>query len=204
MDPVKIIIIVAALVVLLLIGRRLSASSEVHAASLPRPGPAEGSIDTGGDDAAPPDNRQLPLTGAEFGFPFRIPPVIRLEDGTYNRPNFVDYHFSKTDLVRGPGDPECFFDELSLKAEDPVNGQAWTYYFTVATPSGLRKVMDEEKFASLYLDGGAVIVPRWDLNNILHTVVDEIMKAYGHKQHEAQEEASRRGGRTTQSSQDVG
>jgi hypothetical protein len=60
--------------------------------------------------------------------------------------------------------------------------------------------MDEEKFASLYLDGGAIIVPRWDLANILHTVVDEIMKSYSHKQHEAHEEAGPEGEGTLSSS----
>lgn len=186
MDPVKIIIFIGAFVALLLIGRLLVSASEVHASSLPRRG------------LAPPqpeasDAGRSPLTGAEFGFPIRIPPVTRFEDGTYNRPNFLDYYFSKTDLASGPADPDCFFDELCLKAEDPGNGRRWDYHFTVATTSGLRKVMEDEKFVSLYLDGGAVIVPRWDLANILHTVVDEIMKAYRHK-HVEEHAANRESG----------
>jgi hypothetical protein len=200
LDPVKVILFLAVFAALLVLGRILSSSSEVHASRIPPPGPADGSANTDAeDDAAPPDGqRRLPLTGSEFGFPFRIPPVTRLEDGTYNRPNFMDYHFSKTDLVQGPADPECFFDELCLKAQDPANGHAWNYYYTVATPSGLRKVMEDEKFASLYMDGGAIIVPRWDLANILHTVVDEIMKSYSHKHHEAHEEPGQQGeGNTT-------
>ena len=193
MDPVKVVFFLAVFAALLVLGRILSSSSEVHASRIPPPGPADGSVGTGAEDdeVRPDGQRRLPLTGAEFGFPFKIPPVTRLGDGTYNRPNFADYHFSKTDLVQGPADPECFFDELCLKAQDPANGHAWNYYFTVATASVLRKVMEEEKFASLYLDGGAIIVPRWDLANILHTVVDEIMKSYSHKQHESQEPASR-------------
>jgi hypothetical protein len=195
LDPVKVILFLAVFAALLVLGRILSSSSEVHASRLPAPKPADGSVDTGADDdAAMPDPHQRrPLTGAEFGFPFKLPPVTRLNDGTYNRPNFVDYHFSKTDLVRGPADPECFFDELCLKAQDPINGHNWELYYTVATPSGLRKVMDDEKFASLYLDGGAIIVPRWDLSNIMHTVVDEIMKDYSHKRHQGQEEAGQQG-----------
>jgi hypothetical protein len=191
LDPVKVILFLAVFAALLVLGRILSSSSEVHAAPQPPPGPADGSVDTGADDdaALPDGGGRLPLTGAEFGFPFKLPPVTRLGDGTYNRPNFVDYYFSKTDLVRGPADPDCFFDELCLKAQDPANGNTWDWNYTVATPSGLRKVMDDEKFASLYLDGAAIIVPRWDLANILHTVVDEIMKSYSHKRHEAQGEA---------------
>jgi hypothetical protein len=189
LDPLKVILFLAILAAVLVLGRILSSSSEVHASRIPPPGPADGTADAGADDdAVPPDGqRRLPLTGAEFGFPFKLPPVTRLNDGTYNRPNFVDYYFSKTDLVLGPADPECFFDELCVKAQDPVNQQNWDLNYTVATPSGLRKVMDDEKFASLYLDGGAIIVPRWDLANILHTVVDEIMKDYSHKQHHGQD-----------------
>jgi hypothetical protein len=186
-DLAKIILFIVVFAALLVLGRILSSSSEVHASTMSPGRPGEGPAEpaSGDDDQLSEGNRHHPLTGAEFGFPFRVPPVTRLEDGTYNRPNFVDYYFSKIDLSRGPDDPECFFDELCLKAQDPGNGHNWDTYYTVATPSGLRKVMEDERFASLYLDGGAIIVPRWDLANILHTVVDELMKDYGHKQHEA-------------------
>jgi hypothetical protein len=187
-DPVKIIIFLAAFGLLLLLGRMLSSSSEVHAAELPRPngpGSAPAMTKEGGDSD---EQEGAALTGAEIAFPIQIPPVTRMDDGRYNRPNFLNYYFSKTDLVRGPDDPTCFFDELTLEAQDPESEHIWNYVFTVATPSGLRQVMDEEKFASLYLDGGAVIVPRWDLPMILHTVVDEIVKKYRHKEVKDEEE----------------
>lgn len=183
LDPVKIILFIAVFVALLIIGRMLAASSEVHAAELPRPAPQPGSAGADVEDLVAPDRRQdAALTGAEMAFPIQIPPVTRMDDGRYNRPNFLNYYFSKTDLVRGPDDPTCFFDELTLEAQDPESEHIWNYVFTVATPSGLRKVMEEEKFASLYLDGGAVLVPRWDLPMILHTVVDEVVKKYRHKE----------------------
>jgi hypothetical protein len=187
-DPVKIIIFLATFGLLLLLGRMLSSSSEVHAAELPRPaglGIAPATAEEGGDSD---DQEGAALTGAEIAFPIQIPPVTRMDDGRYNRPNFLNYYFSKTDLVRGPDDPTCFFDELTLEAQDPESEHIWNYVFTVATPSGLRQVMDEEKFASLYLDGGAVIVPRWDLPMILHTAVDEIVKKYRHKEIKDEEE----------------
>jgi hypothetical protein len=190
-DPVKIIIFLAAFGLLLMLGRMLSSASEVHAAELPRPG-ALGSAPALAEDRDSDKQEGAALTGAEIAFPIQIPPVARMDDGRYNRPNFLNYYFSKTDLVRGPDDPACFFDELTLEAQDPESEHIWNYVFTVATPSGLGQVMEEEKFASLYLDGGAVIVPRWDLPMILHTVVDEIVKKYSHKEVKNEEEPSAR------------
>ncbi len=181
MDPIKIIIFIVAFVVLLLIGRMLSSSSEVHAAELPHPAPQSGRIPAP-DVASDADKRpHLALTGAEIEFPIQIPPVTQQEDGTYNRPDFTNYYFSKTDLVRGPADPSCFCDEFFLEAQDPGSKHVWEYQYTVATPSGLRQVMDAKNFASLYFDNNVVIVARWDLSVILQTVTDEIMQHYGNK-----------------------
>jgi hypothetical protein len=189
LDPIKVLIFVGAILALLVLGRMLSSSSEVHAASLPRPASPAG---PGDEDT---NRSQVPLTGAEFGFPFRVPPVTQLEDGTYSRPNLVDYYFSKTDLVRGPAEPDSFLDELCVKAQDPASGYTWDCHFTVATPTGIRQVMDQERFASLYLNGGVVIVPRWDLSEILHTAVDEIIKAYSSQQLDELEGGSGESGR---------
>jgi hypothetical protein len=178
-DPIKIIIFIAAFALLLLLGRILSSSSEVHAASLPGAAPENAPEAL---EVVDPTGRPRPaVTGAEIDFPIQIPPVALQEDGTYNRPNFLNYYFSKTDLLRGPADPTSFCDELSLEARDPGNEQEWTYKFTVATPSGLRQIMDQEKFSSLFFQGALVVVPRWDLAAIMQTVTEEIMKSYCHK-----------------------
>lgn len=190
MDPVKIIIFIAAFAVLFVLGRMLASASEVHAAELPRPG-GLGSAPATAEKRNDSDEREgQALTGAEIPFPIQIPPVTRMDDGRYNRPNFLNYYFSKTDLVRGPDDPACFFDELTFEAQDPEDEHIRNYEFTVATPSGLQKIMQEEKFASLYLDGAAIIVPRWDLPMILHTAVDEIVKTYRHKEVRDEEEST--------------
>jgi hypothetical protein len=181
MDPLKIIFFLAAFVALLLLGRLLSGMGEVHAASLPHPSPEPGGaaqFNSSPVDSQPSEGPAV--IGADIAFPIRIPPVIQGNDGAYNRPNIVNYYFSKTDLLRGPEDPDFLFDELYIEAQDPGTGSLIYYSFTVATPSGLRRAMDQEKLASLYLDHApVVIVPRWDLPLILHTVIDEIMKVYG-------------------------
>jgi len=173
----RIIIFIAVVAVFLWIGRMLSASSEVHAASLPVPAPQPGK-GSPGETTDGPDENQTPLTGAEIEFPIRLPAVERLADGTYNRPNVLNYYFTKTDLIRGPDDPDSFFDEFFVEIQDPASKHRWTYDYTVATPSGMKKVMNEEKFDSLYFDGRVVVVQRWDLRVIMQTVMEEIMKGY--------------------------
>ena len=176
MDPIKIAIFIAAFALLLLVGRMLASAGEVHASSLPPP-----SLPPDEPSGAGEESRRPALTGAEIDFPIKLPPVRRMRDGTYNRPVFLNYYFGKTDLVKGPPDPTSFFDEFTLEAEDPVTGQKQVFEYTVATPAGIRQVMDQEKFESLYVEAETVIVGRWNLPLILETISEEIMKRYGHK-----------------------
>jgi hypothetical protein len=189
LDPIKIVIFLVAFALLLLLGRLLSSRSDVHAASLPHPSlPREEPQSVTIADAR---GRSRPaVTGAEIDFPIPVPPVIRQADGNFNRPYFLNYYFSKIDLLRGPADPAAFCDELSLEAQDPESAHAWTYKFTVATPAGLRQIMEQEKFNSLYFDGALVVVARWDLAAIMQAVTEEIMKSFGNKDSGGTEAAS--------------
>lgn len=192
MDPLKIIVFLAVFGLLLLLGRLLSSSSEVHAAELPHPSPQPGGAPQIAEESGDSEGRPQPvLTGAEIDFPVPLPPVRLLEDGRFNRPNILNYHFAKTDLLRGPADSSCFYDELFIQAQDPQSEHVWTYAYTVATPAGLRQFMEEQKFDSLYFDRAVIIVPRWDLAMILHTVTEEIMKSYGQKEVKDEDEAAK-------------
>jgi hypothetical protein len=173
LDPVKIVIFLAVVGLLLMIGRSLASYSEVHAAQLPRPA-ADAT-----DSSAAEDASQSALTGAEIDFPIPLPPVTRLGDGRYNRPNVLNYYFGKIDLVSGPDDPSSFCDEFYIKLQDPESEHVWTDDYTVATPTGLQRVMSSERFESLYLAGNIVLVTRWDLRVILQTIMEETMKLYG-------------------------
>lgn len=176
MEPVKILIFAGAFLVLLLLGRALSAASEVQAHELPHDGapllpvrPLDGEVAPAGEA----------LTGAEVGFPFTLPPVRRDEKGAFNRPYYGNYYFAKTDLVRGPADPRNFYDEFFLVAQDPGSEHTWETRYVVTTPSGLQQLMNQEQFVSLYLDDPVIVVSEWNLSTILRTVVDEDLKRYG-------------------------
>ena len=178
MEPVKILIFAGAFLLLLLLGRILSASSEVQAHELPHNGAPLAPVQPG----QPLDGAQRPageaLTGAEVGFPFTLPPVRQDAKGAFNRPYYANYYFGKTDLVRGPADPRNFYDEFFLVAQDPGSEHMWETRYVVTTPSGLQQLMNQEQFISLYLDDPVIVVSEWNLSVILRTVVDEDLKRY--------------------------
>jgi hypothetical protein len=176
LEPIKILIFVGAFLLLLLVGRLLSAASEVHAQELPHDDAPLLPVQAVKDSPSPQSDV---LTGAEVGFPFTLPPVTEDDKGRFNRPYYTNYYLGKTDLVRGPADPRSFVDDLFLVAQDPGSEQVWETKYVVATPSGLQQMMSQEQYASLYLDDTVVIVSEWNLAVILRTVVDEDLKRFG-------------------------
>jgi hypothetical protein len=177
LDWLKILIFVGAFLLLLLLGRILSASAEVHAHELPHDGAPLFPVRP--EDEMDAAAQGEVLTGAEVGLPFSLPPVVQDEKGRFNRPYYTNYYFTKTDLVRGPADPRCFYDDLFLVAQDPGSQHMWETKYIVATPAGLQQLMNQEQFVSLYLEDPVVMVAEWNLAVILRTVLDEDLKRFG-------------------------
>ena len=173
MDPLlKIAIFLAVFGLLLVIGRALAHAGETRVDSSLPPSP-----DISPDAGSDPAGQDSPaLTGAEFGMPIPLPPLQMMEDGNFNRPMITNYYFGKIDLARGPADPTCFYDEFFLVLRHPSTQTRWTNRYTVATPTGLSQAMNQNKFDSIYLDAGTIIVARWDLEMILQTVIDQMMQ----------------------------
>lgn len=182
MDPVKVIIFVAAFLLLLLLGKKLSGSGNGHEFSVPVAGsmpaiespmsPIQADEE---EDSGPALTR---VVGADLPFPIKLPEIERNPDGRYNRPEFQNYYFEKTDLKLGPPDPASFYDDFYVAARDLENGYPVLYKYRVATPAGLQSAMATERLPALFIDGQTVIVPRWDVPLILETVVKQIMKDY--------------------------
>lgn len=175
MDPVKVVIFVVAFLLLLLLGRKLSSRSESYASTLPpgafRPEPIVADEDE-------PGSSKPTIVGADLPFPVNVPGIERDADGKYNRPEFLNYYFEDIDLHAGPENPESFCDDFYIEVKDIESNRPILYGYLVATPAGLQKVLNKERLPALYLEGQAVIVPRWDLPLILDTAVKQIMKSY--------------------------
>jgi len=180
MDPLKIIIFVAAFFLLFLLGRKLSAAEEVvHAASPPPEVPQPGSVAAIVVDRGPETSKKPALVGADLPCPVQVPKLVLRDDGTYNRPEFLNYYFGEIDLVTGPPNPASFCDEFFIETRDPQNEHVGTYKYIVATPAGLQAEMDSERLPALNLGDQSIVVSRWDLPLILDTVVKDIIKTYG-------------------------
>jgi hypothetical protein len=171
MDPVKVVIFVVAFLLLLFLGRKLSADSD--SISVPAPISPDGLVKDDEKRA-----RQPAAIGAELPFPISLPDLILDPDGRYNRPEFHNYYFEKTDLVSGPADPATFYDYFFLDARDVENDHRILYKYFVATPLGLQKALASNHLPALYLKEHAFIVARWELSLILETVVAHIIKFY--------------------------
>jgi hypothetical protein len=182
MDPIKVIIFVAAFLLLLLLGRKLSGSGDAHEF----PAPFEGTMPPVGASPLPvqvvEDKDPTPDTprvaGADLPFPIKLPDIERNQDGRYNRPEFLNYYFDKTDLKTGPPDPTNFCDDFYVMTRDIESNYERHYRYLVATPTGLQSVLASERLSALYIEDQTVIVPRWDVPLILETVIKQIMKTY--------------------------
>jgi hypothetical protein len=84
----------------------------------------------------------------------------------------LDYAFKKIDLRSGPADPSDFFDELTVSFYDRSTGHRWKREFQVGTPLGIGSYMREQKWRSLRMDGGLVIVDKFDIDLLLDTILD--------------------------------
>jgi|SRR5882672_6729301 len=177
LDPVKLVIFIAVFAALLLLGRKLSSYSSSHALSGPSVPPAAYGFRV--DEEVDEEVKSLPaLVGTDLPFPIYLPPVERNEDGRYNRPEFLNYYFAKTDLATGPADPRSFVDQFFLEARDPEHDSSGTYQYTVATPSGLQRELDSMHEPVLALGHRMIIVSQWDVPLILKTVVAAVLKTY--------------------------
>src|SRR5215469_1824697 len=165
MDPVKLALFLLFFFAFLVVTRRLFAreKSPYPVDYVPQP-----------YSDAPDDYRSTKrpaVIGSELPFPVKVPALERLPDGSYNRPKVLNYYFSNLDLKSGPENPRSFCDQLFVQFEAPETGAKWITEYTIATPFGLQALIDESK-ENLAFDGTLIVVPRWDMAEILKTVLD--------------------------------
>jgi hypothetical protein len=172
-ESAKLAIYLLFFVAFVVIARRLfSNGGSSYSSNYPPP-----PFPNGADDYQ--DTKQPAVIGAELPFPIGVPAVEQLPNGRYNRPNILNYYFSNLDILAGPANPRSFCDQLFVEFEAPESGARWTSEYTVATPFGLQDLLDQTG-QSLYFDGTIIIVPRWDIAQILKTVLDDVMEKYAH------------------------
>ena len=93
------------------------------------------------------------------------------------RVSVTQFNFAHFDAQPGPPDPESFADELILELYDSVSDFRWTTTYVVATPSGIRKLMDDERWAFFYATE-IFIVRRYELPMIREAVFGRIQEIH--------------------------
>ena len=93
------------------------------------------------------------------------------------RVRVAQLNFAHFDAVPGPPDPESFADELILELYDSVSDFRWTVTYVVATPAGIRKLMDNERW-SFFHATEIFIVRRYDLQIIREAVYGRIKEIH--------------------------
>ena len=92
--------------------------------------------------------------------------------GERNNLVLLDYGFRNIDLRSGPADARDFFDELIVTFYDRSTGHRWNREFQVCTPSGIARYMQDQHWHSLRMDGGLIVVDKYDINLIKETILD--------------------------------
>lgn len=170
MESLKVAIFLLFFVAFVVITRRIFSGGPSISPYSPPPAPLDGLQED-------PDPNEPPAIGSDLPFPIKLPPVERHPNGRYNRPKVLNYYFSNLDLKRGPENPRSFCDQLFIQFEAPETGARWTSEYIVATPFGLQAVLDETG-QNLSMDGSIIVVSRWDMGEILRTVLDDVMGKY--------------------------
>ena len=180
MDPIKVVIFVAVFAALLLLGRKLSS----HGSGDAFPGPSMLPESYGAEDDDPVDEEEVEsqpaVVGAELPFPISLPPITRSADGFYNRPEILNYYFSKIDLIQGPADPKAFCDEFFIELRSPADRNTWAPKYLVATPAGLQKELASLATSAIHLDSSAIIIAKWDMATVLQEVLKDVMGNWAH------------------------
>jgi len=181
-DPVKLLIFGAVFGIFVLVTRKLFSSESTYGpAQFPPQFPSQADM----EPAPVPEPRNQPaVTGAELNLPLRLPVRERLANGEFNRPEVANYYFKQLDLVRGPEDPLVFCDEFYVEFRQPeefrpaTGSPAWTVGYLVATPGGLQKMLEGGPNQHLFLSEDTIIVPRWDVPELLRTIVEDMTSKY--------------------------
>ena len=135
-------------------------------------------------DPSPPSyenllGRSRSLVSQRFGGP----PLDTANLGTapvasgLGRVSVTQFNFVHFDAEPGPPDPESFADELVLELYDSASDFRWTMTYVVATPSGIQKLMDDERWKFFYASE-IFVVKRYDLPTIREAVYGRVKEVH--------------------------
>jgi len=134
------------------------------------------------DTNSPPSYDELHAQSQRFVHRFGTSTTTETEStapvsDSLGRVRVTQFNFAHFDAVPGPPDPDCFADELLVELYDSVSDFRWTSTYVVATPAGIRKMMDEERWSFFYATE-VFVVRRYDLQTIREAVYGRVKEIH--------------------------
>jgi|ERR1700694_384926 len=86
-----------------------------------------------------------------------------------------NYYFIEIDLNKGPADPVNFYEDFRVDVGEAGSDSVTNYSFFVCTPKGIEDTMKELK-ADYLMERNLLIVPRFDMELVLHAIRERIDK----------------------------
>jgi hypothetical protein len=176
-DVIKLGLLVGFMLFLVWLGKRTTPPPPDPNLLTPEPQPMEPSVaaeamlpDSLIYDTANLQERPIPATGMDIPFPFDMEELEAEFGKDFERPQIINYFFRNIDLKKGPSDPRVFHDQLVIETWSEEHHRGFVSHFDIATPAGLAKTLEDDKEEFLYGEG-IIIVPKYDLRNILRAVV---------------------------------
>jgi hypothetical protein len=97
-------------------------------------------------------------------------------------------YFRTFDYLPGPPDPATFADELFVELYNAETGHQWTVSYFVASPDGIRELLDREKWQYAHT-GDVILVRRYDPKVVRQAVLEDLIESQ-EKQKATREEDS--------------
>jgi hypothetical protein len=83
------------------------------------------------------------------------------------------FHMREFDVMSGPPDPFEFVDELTAEIEDLSTGERSTFEFTVGTPSGFARLLENKSWESFY-SPEMFVIRKYELEMVREMIIEHI------------------------------
>jgi hypothetical protein len=92
------------------------------------------------------------------------------------------FYMREFDIVKGPPDPFEFVDELTAEVAHLENGAVSTWEFTIGTPSGFARLLENKGWESFF-SPEIFVIRKYELEIVREMIVDHISEVLSQPQH---------------------
>jgi hypothetical protein len=113
-------------------------------------------------------------TANQISNPADSPPRFQVhEPMQFDKLELRKFHMREFDVLSGPPDPFEFVDELTAEIEVLSTGARSTFEFTVGTPSGFARLLENKGWESFY-SPEIFVIRKYELEMVRQMIVEHI------------------------------